>query len=75
MEPVIEAITTHWFGSLGIAVAIIWIIAATIESVLSKAGRERSRREIAAYIAEGSMTADEGERLLNAGKKRHSHRA
>lgn len=29
---------------------------------------EVSRREIAAYIAEGSMTPDEGERLLNAGK-------
>jgi len=26
--------------------------------------RERSRREVAAYVAEGSMSADEGERLL-----------
>ena len=26
--------------------------------------RERSRREIAAYVAEGSMSAEEGERLL-----------
>ena len=28
--------------------------------------RERSRREIAAYIAEGSMTPDQGERLMRA---------
>ncbi len=31
--------------------------------------RERSRREIAAYIAEGSMTPEQGERLMNAGTK------
>ncbi|HHN77287.1 MAG TPA: hypothetical protein ENK11_01255 [Phycisphaerales bacterium] len=31
--------------------------------------REQSRREIAAYVAEGSMTPEEGERLLNAGEE------
>lgn len=31
--------------------------------------REQSRREIAAYVAEGSITAEEGERLMNAGEK------
>jgi len=30
--------------------------------------REESRREIAAYIAEGSMTAEQGERLMKAGE-------
>ena len=29
--------------------------------------REISRREIAAYVAEGSMSPEEGERLLKAG--------
>ena len=29
--------------------------------------RERSRREIAAYIAEGSMSPEQGERLMRAG--------
>jgi hypothetical protein len=28
--------------------------------------RERTRREIAAYIAEGSMTPEQGERLMKA---------
>ena len=28
--------------------------------------RDQLRREIAAYVAEGSMTADEGERLIRA---------
>jgi hypothetical protein len=31
--------------------------------------RERTRREIAAYVAEGAMTPEEGERLMAAGEK------
>jgi len=31
--------------------------------------REQTRREIAAYVAEGTMTTDEGERLLKAGRE------
>lgn len=31
--------------------------------------REKTRREIAAYVAEGSMTPEEGERLLAAGNE------
>lgn len=45
-------------------VAGLWVVCATVESILKNIGRERSRREIAAYIAEGSMSAEEGERLL-----------
>ncbi len=32
--------------------------------------REQTKREIAAYVAEGSMTPEEGERLLAAGNPR-----
>ncbi len=31
--------------------------------------REQTKREVAAYVAEGSMTPEEGERLLAAGDK------
>lgn len=53
--------------ALGIvAVVGIKTIGATIRSV----SRERTRREIAAYIAEGSMSPEQGERLMKAdGKK------
>lgn len=47
-------------------VAIILI--KTIGSVLRSNARERTRREIAAYIAEGSMTPEQGERLMKAGR-------
>lgn len=37
---------------------------------LESRDREQSRREIAAYIAEGSMTIEQGERLMNAGEEK-----
>lgn len=37
-----------------------------ITVMMTTACRERSRREIAAYIAEGSLTPEQGERLIRA---------
>lgn len=51
---------------MGMSVAVIGIIAGTVKHVLTVKAREASRREIAAYIAEGSMTPEEGERLMRA---------
>lgn len=47
-------------------VAVVWIVCASIVSAMKTSSRERSRREIAAYIAEGTMTAEQGERLMKA---------
>ncbi len=38
----------------------------SVTSIVSTQSRERSRREIAAYIAEGSLTPEQGERLMRA---------
>ena len=49
----------------------IWIISIVVDGVKEAKAtkhREESRREIAAYIAEGSMTAEQGERLMKAGE-------
>lgn len=56
------------FWLLIACVAIVGILAGTITKVISSIARERSRREIAAYIAEGSMTPEQGERLMIAGR-------
>lgn len=53
--------------SMGLAFAGLCVVVGAMKTVLQGRQREQSRREIAAYIAEGSMTPDEGERLLNAG--------
>ncbi len=47
---------------------VLCVIVKSITSMFSNVARERTRREIAAYIAEGSMTPEQGERLLAKNK-------
>lgn len=51
-------------------VGVIWIVFATVTGMIKAIARERTRREIAAYIAEGSMTPEQGERLMKAGQQK-----
>lgn len=54
-----------------IAGGIVAIVAIKgMTKMVGKISAERTRREVAAYIAEGSMTPEQGERLLNSGKRR-----
>jgi len=57
------------FGVGGV-IAILSIFFGSITSVTKTKEREKSRREISAYIAEGSMTPEDGERLMNAGDRK-----
>lgn len=50
------------------AVAIVGILAWMIHATARSKQRETTRREVAAYVAEGSMTPDDAERILNAGE-------
>ncbi len=52
---------------------IVGIVGGVIKSVFKTRSREQSRREIAAYVAEGSMSAEEGERLMRAGPANKDH--
>lgn len=55
------------FGGIAIiAISIVFI--KTVGSTIRSVAGERTRREIAAYIAEGSMSPEQGERLMKAGK-------
>jgi len=65
----INILTDNFALFIGGSIAIIAILCGTITSMLKQLSRERSRREIAAYIAEGSMTPADGERLMKAGPK------
>lgn len=51
------------FGGLAVC-RVLAIIFGSITSVFNRISTERSRREIAAYVAEGSMTPEQGERLM-----------
>lgn len=52
----------------GMVIALVAIVFSFVRGMVLGTARERSRREIAAYVAEGSMTAEEGERLIRAGE-------
>lgn len=53
----------------GLIIAAIAIIGSMVSRILRKREEEQSRREVAAYVAEGSMTADDAEKILRAGRK------
>ena len=55
------------FGSI---IALSWIILHAAQKMVKTRAREASRREIAAYIAEGTMSPDDGVRLMDAGLPR-----
>lgn len=52
----------------GFILALVGIIASTITKITQTKAREQSRREVAAYVAEGSITPDDAARLLTAGE-------
>ena len=60
------------FFVIGGLIAIVAIVVGMMTSMIKAMAKERSRREIAAYIAEGSMTPEQGERLMAAGEPRKS---
>lgn len=47
---------------------VLVVLFKTTASVIKSVARERTRREIAAFIAEGSMSPEQGERLMKAGR-------
>lgn len=49
---------------------IIVVLIRSAASVIATVSRERTRREIAAFIAEGSMTPEQGEKLMKAGERK-----
>jgi hypothetical protein len=61
MIPTVTAMT------IGFLIAIVAIVGGTVRSILTTRAREQTKREVAAYVAEGSMRPEEAERLLNAG--------
>lgn len=54
-------------------VAVLWLAFSFVQKTIHTITRERTRREIAAYIAEGSMTPEQGEKLMKSGEGPNPH--
>ncbi len=48
------------------AVGIVAIVFGTLTSMVKAVARERTRRELAAYMSEGTITPEQAERLIKA---------
>ena len=59
--------------ALGTIVAVIAIVAGSATKIVRSQGRERTRRELAAYVAEGTLDADKAIEMLKAGEKGQDH--
>jgi hypothetical protein len=51
----------------GLVVALVGTIGATVSGILKSRAREQTRREVAAYVAEGTLDPDKAIEILNAG--------
>lgn len=56
------------FGVMGL-VGTVGILFGTLSGVAKTKEREKTKREMAAYVAEGSMTPADAERLLRSDKE------
>lgn len=65
-EQLVGAVAGNMFWVVVGCIAIIAVIFGTVSSMVIATQRERTKREIAAYIAEGSMTPEQGEKILKA---------
>jgi hypothetical protein len=54
-------------GAIAIVAIVFGTVAGAVSTVSKSRDRERSRREIAAYVAEGSIDPDKAAELLRAG--------
>lgn len=65
----ISAMDNNWVIATIVGVVGFLLFLSIIARMSRTNEQEKTRREVAAYVAEGSMTPEEGERLLNAGKR------
>ncbi len=56
----------------GCAAVMVRSVGCGVSKVLVGRGQERTRRELAAYVAEGSLDPDQAVAMLNAGRSKPS---
>jgi len=59
----------------GLVLAGLWIVMKSVREVSLKRQSEMTRREVAAYVAEGSIRPEDAEALLNAGTQSETEKS
>jgi hypothetical protein len=66
MQQVLDIVRENFIVATVGGCILAGMLLKSLTAMVTSSARERSRREIAAYIAEGSITPDQGERLMRA---------
>jgi hypothetical protein len=66
LTKVIDLVADNFVWLSIVVIVVVAIVVSAIKDVMRTRARESTRREIAAYIAEGTMTPEQGERLMVA---------
>ncbi len=56
--------------ALGCGVGVVGIVGGTLGGIMKTRAKEMTKRELAAYVAEGTLDPDKAVMLLNAGTPR-----
>ena len=56
--------------TFGCSVGVVGIVAGTIGGIMRTRAKETTKRELAAYVAEGTLDPDKAVAMLNAGMKK-----
>jgi len=75
MQHFIDAAAEYYVFTIIGGCFVLGMVLRAMTTIITTASREHSRREIAAYIAEGSMSAEQGERLMKADVNSLANRA
>jgi len=59
----------------GLAIAAVWIVMKSLREIGLKRQSETTRREIAAYVAEGSIRPEDAAALLSAGSQSETEKS
>jgi hypothetical protein len=54
--------------AVGALIAVVGIVTSTVKSVCVSRARELTKRELAAYVAEGTLDPDKAVAMINAGR-------
>ena len=65
-QPVSEDFQRLFVMGGGILVALVAILTCFIRGLVRTKAREQTKRELAAYVAEGSMKPEDAERIIKA---------
>jgi len=69
MDRLLDILANNFFWVAILGIVVVTSLKTAAVGVVRSREREQTKRELAAYVAEGSMTAEEARRIADAGPR------